>query len=272
MTEEESEEDLRRKGRIKLVLVMLVLVILGIALYVTPIFLYPDNIVHSDTLGELNDHTTEVQLTLDEGTYEVWMTTSLWSWLYLDQPIVYVNASDGPPVDVDYVFDGNDRSIEGDDCRHFATFRLDEETTCNISVTAGIMDVGIPGTERVHIMEERPPAYAPLQWMGILVIIVGIMGIIIIGVLVALTDSDKKRKERHAQAPPPGAYPPPGYAPYPPQQQPPYNYYPPPQQPPPYPPPQQQPPPYPPPQQHPPPYPPPSQGPPPGQPRRPPPQ
>ncbi len=248
MDEEADEGEARRKGRMKLVGVMALLIVLGIALYVTPIFLYPDNIVYDDTLGTSNNHTTRTQLTLEEGTYEVWMTTSLWSWLYLDQPLVYVNSSTGGELNIDYEFDGDDRTIEGDDCRHFATFKVRDASSYNITIIAGVMDVGFPGTEQVYVVEERPSAYAPLQWMGIIVILVGVMGVALFLILIAMTSSEEKRKERQRQAPPPGTYPPPGYPPYPPpvQQPPPYGQYPPPQQPPPYPPPGQQPPPYPP--------------------------
>lgn len=253
MEEEETEADKRKKGRMRLVAVMLVLTVIGVALYFAPIFLYPDNVVHSDTLGETNDHSTQAQLTLEKGTYEVWMTTSLWSWLYLDQPIVHVNTTVGGGVDVDYIFAGDDRTIEGDDCRHFASFVVRERTTCNITVIAGMMDIGMPGTERVYVVEERPSAYAPMQWMGIIVMIGGIMGLVIILLLISFTSSEERKRERLGQTPPPGMYPHPGHPPYPPPQQPPYGQYPPPQYPPPYPPPQQRPPAYPPPGHQPPP-------------------
>lgn len=265
MDEEETRVEDKRKSRIRLLGVMGVLIAVGIALYALPIFMYPDNVVHDDTLSDANSHTTDATLDLHKGTYEVFMTTSLWSWFYLDQPLVSVNGSGSQTVHVDYVMGGSERSIEGDDCRHFATFEIEQRGEYDVSITAGVMDLGIPGTERVYVVEERPTLYAPLQWSGILVILLGIVGLSIILFLMAMSATDEKRAAgQRAQVPPP-AYPPPGYAPYPPQQQPPPYPYP-QQQPPPYPPPQGHPPMYPPPQGQPPPYPPPQGQPPPYQP------
>jgi flagellar basal body-associated protein FliL len=245
MDDEVTEEASKKGGNMRWVAVTAILVVLGIAIYVSPILMYPDNIVHDDTLGTSNDHSTQAQLTLEEGTYEVWMTTSFWSFFLLDQPIVYVNDSLGKELNVDYRLNGDERSINGDDCRQFASFRVREKGTYNVTVIAGVMDLGIPGTEQVYVVEERPPAYAPLQWTGILVILVGATGLILLLILMAMASSEEKKKERQRQGPPPGTYPPPGYPPYPPPMQPPppYSQYPPPQQPPPYPPPGQQPPP-----------------------------
>ena len=250
--EDEVNEAEKKKSKVRLIAVMTLLIVLGIALYVTPFFLYPDNVVYDDSLSLGNAHTTYAQLTIEEGTYEVWMTRSLWSWLYLDMPIVHVNDTTGQTLRIAYEVNGDTRNIEGDECKHFATFTVREKTTYNITVTAGLLSLGIPGTERVYVVEERPVAYSPMQWAGGLMILVGIVGIIVLMVLIAMVSSEERKKERMRQNPPPSAYPPPGYVPYPPQQQPPpYTQYPPPQQPPPYPPPQQQPPPYPPPQQQP---------------------
>ena len=252
-----TEAEEKKKSKVRLIAVMTLLVVLGIALYVTPLFLYPDNVVYDDSLREVNAHTTNAQLTIEEGTYEVWMTRSLWSWFNLDMPIVHVNGTTGQPLPIDYEINGDTRNIEGDECRHFATFTVREKTTYNITVTAGLLSLGIPGTERVYVVEERPAAYSPMQWAGGLIILAGIVGVVVLMVIIAMVSSEERKKERMRQSPPPSTYPPPGYVPYPPQQQPPpYNQYPPPQQPPPYPPPQQQPPPYPPPQQQPPTYPP----------------
>ena len=237
MEEEKLAAEEKRKKRTKLVAVMVVLIVLGIALYAVPIFLYPDNIILDDSLTGSNSHTTEQVLTIDKGTYEVWMTTSLWSWFMLDQPIVFVNQTDGQPIDVDYLLGGDTRNIEGEDCRHFATFDISEKTDYNISITAGVMALGVPGTERVFVVEERPSSYAVIQWSGILAILVGIMGVIVLLVLIAVTHSEEnhwKKKFTQPQPPPPGQQPmyppPPGQQPmYPPppgQQQP---YYPPPQ-------------------------------------------
>jgi hypothetical protein len=250
MGDEDQEAVRRRRTRIRLIVVMVVLVLVGVALWAMPVFTYPDNIVHSDTLNEGNDHTTEAQVTLDEGTYEVWMTTSIWSWMYLDTPVVHVNDSYGGRVYVDDIYGGDDRTIEGDDCQHFATFEIEEAGTYNVSVTAGFMDdMGMPGTERVYIVEERPSAYASMQWSGITVIAVGLLGATIVIILMALETSERKKREK-PPAQPQARYPPPAYPNYPPQQQPYHGQYPPPQAPPPYPPPQQGPPP----QQRPPPY------------------
>jgi flagellar basal body-associated protein FliL len=270
MEDEATEAEQKRKSRMRLIAVMMLLIVLGIALYATPIFLYPDNVIYEGTLSEANGHTTNAQLTIEKGTYEVWMTTSLWSWFYLDMPLVHVNSTTDGPIHIDTVLRGDDRTIQGDECRHFTTFIIDEKATYNVTVIAGLMALGIPGTERVYIVEERPAAYAPMQWAGILMILVGILGIILLMLMAALVSSEERKKERIRQSPPPGTYPPPGYAPYPPQQAPPpYSQYPPPQQQPPYPPPGQQQPPYPPPGQQQPPYPPPGQQqPPPGQGRR----
>jgi hypothetical protein len=257
MNEEKTGEEDKRRSRMRLLAVMGVLIVVGIALYALPIFLYPDNFVHDATLSDANSHTTDATLDLQEGTYEVFMTTSLWSIFYLDQPLVSVNGSGNRTVHVDYVMGGSERSIEGDDCRHFATFEIGQRGEYDVSITAGVMELGIPGTERVYVVEERPSMYAPLQWSGILVILLGIVGLSIILVLMAMTATDEKRTAGPRAPVPPPAYPPPGYAPYPQQQPPAYQY--PQQQPPPYPPPQGQPPMYPPPQGQPPPYQPPPQ-------------
>jgi len=244
MDDEATEAVEKKKSRMRLMAVMMLLIVLGIGLYATPIFLYPNNVVYEDSLSDFNAHTTNTQITLEEGTYEVWMTTSLWTWFNLDQPLVYVNSTTEGPIHIDTVLRGDDRTIEGDECRHFATFTIKEKATYNVTVIAGLMALGIPGTENVYVVEERPAAYAPMQWAGIIMVMVGVVGIILLMILAAFISSEERKKERIRQSPPPGAYPPPGYMPYPPQQQPPpYSQYPPPQQPPPYPPPQQQPPP-----------------------------
>jgi hypothetical protein len=251
MDEEESPEEQSKLGRNKLIVLMAVLFIVGLGLYLTPIFVYPDVVVHEAALTESNSHTTHAQLDLDKGNYEVWMSRSLWSFFNLDQPLVSVNDSTGQSLHVDYRLGGDDRNIDGIEARHFATFRINERATYNVSVTAALMSLGIPGSEQVFIVEERPALYAPMQWTGILMMVVGIIGFLIIMVMIAFTSSEE-RKERMRKAPPPGTYPPPqypqyqqpqqppaGYGQYPPQQppyQPPppsYPQYPPPQQPPP---------------------------------------
>ena len=146
MEDEVTEAEEKKKSKVRLIAVMTLLVVLGIALYVTPLFLYPDNVVYDDSLREVNAHTTNAQLTIEEGTYEVWMTRSLWSWFNLDMPIVHVNGTTGQPLPIDYEINGDTRNIEGDECRHFATFTVREKTTYNITVTAGQLSLGIPGT------------------------------------------------------------------------------------------------------------------------------
>ncbi|UCC93308.1 MAG: hypothetical protein JSW25_01145 [Thermoplasmata archaeon] len=241
MEEEESQVDKRKQSRMRLVSIMVLLLLLGIGLYVMPIFLYPDNIVHEDSLSDFNNHTTNAQVTMEKGTYEVWMSTSFWTWFSLDRPVVSVNDTTGQPLHVDYELGNDERSIDGTECKHFATFTVSGKGDYNVTVVALLNSLGMPGSEKVYVVEERPASYAPMQWAGIIMIIVAIIGFIVILVLVSLTSSEEKQKRMRAQQPP-GGYPPPGYGQYP-QQHPPagYGQYP-PQQPPP-PPPQQPPPP-----------------------------
>jgi flagellar basal body-associated protein FliL len=221
MEDEETPEDTTKKNRIKLVVIMVVLTLLGAVIYSIPIFVYPDNIVHDDSLSEFNSHTTNAQLTLEEGRYEVWLSTSILSWFNLDMPLVHVNDTTGQPLNVDYTTSGDDRNIEGTECRHFATFRIREEGTYNVTIIAPLMSMGIPGTEEVFVVEERPTAYSALQSTGILLMVVGMIGVVLLLILMSITSTEEKRAQiRKAQ--PPGTYPPPAYAPY--QQQPPPGY------------------------------------------------
>jgi len=278
MENEDAPAGDRKDNRNKVIAIMLLVIVVGAVLYVLPMLMYPDNVVHDASLTDANSHSTKEQLDIAAGTYEVWMSTSFWSWFNLDTPEVYVNESaSGQPVVVDYLYDDDRRSFEGEECRRFAKFDLERDTAVNISITAGVISLGIPGSERVFVVEERPTAYAPMQWSGILTIIAGISILIIYLALLSMKSSEEKKRQAQPQPPQyPPAYPPPyppQYPTYPPQQPPPYNQYPPPPQgqyPPPqgqYPPPQGQ---YPPPQgQYPPPqgqYPPPQGSqPPPGQ-------
>jgi flagellar basal body-associated protein FliL len=248
MVDEENVGEQGKKGKVKvkLLTIMLVLIVLGVVIYVTPIFLYPDNVVHRGSLNEANSHTNNAQISLEKGTYEVWMSMSFLSWLNLDQATVTVIDPSNSSIDVDHRFGGDTRNIDDTEVRHFATFIIDEKATYNITVTATDLDLGFGGGLTVMVVEERPAAYSPLQWTGILLMVIGIIGIVIVLILYVIADEDDMKKKIRQNAPPPGAYPPvyppaqpqqpppPGYAPPPPQQPPPPGYAPyPPQQPPP---------------------------------------
>jgi len=241
MEEGDAPTGERKDKRTMVMAIMLMVVVLGAVLYVVPIFIYPDNVVHDASLTDANSHTTNKQLDIDAGTYEVWISTSFWSWFNLDTPEVYVNDSNsGRSVDVDYLYDDDRRSFDGEECRRFARFDIDGDTVINISITAGVISLGIPGSERVYVVEERPAAYAPMQWSGILLIITGISILIIYLALLAMKSSEEKKRQADRERPPqyPPQYPPPyppQYPPYQPQgypqqQPPPYNQYPPPPQ------------------------------------------
>lgn len=64
MEEGVTTDESSKKGRIRWVVVMAILVVVGIAVYASPILMYPDNIVHDDTLCASNNHSTQAHLTL----------------------------------------------------------------------------------------------------------------------------------------------------------------------------------------------------------------
>jgi hypothetical protein len=241
---EEGPKEATGSGRKRLVVVIVLLIVLGIAMWVTPVLVYPDNVVHSDSLNLNNGHTSTASIDLEPGTYEVWMSTNFFTWFDLDRPGVYINASDGTPVRVTSDNSRDERSIDGNECEISHRFTIDERGTYVVTITAGLMYMDSPFSPQVYVMEERPVAYAPLQWGGGLLVIAALFVLTVIFIMDQYKKSETKRRQRQQQMPPMAPYPPPGYAPYPPYQQPPpYGQYPPPQQPPPYPPPGGQPPP-----------------------------
>ena len=242
MEEQEPEKKSFVDGKLVVVLVVLV-ILLGVALIVVPIAMYPNVIVYDDRATPANEFTVSDFVELEPGTYEVWTTTSLFGIFGLDQPIVHVNDTAGDPVEVDDIFAGDDRRIDGRSCQHFATFEIEDKGDYEITVIAGMLAMDITGSTDVYVLEERPSAYGIIQWSGILLLLAGIVLLLVVAFLrwsQGADERERQRRERAAQMPP--QHPPPGYPPYPPQGQPPPQYpqYPPqqypPQQPPPPPP------------------------------------
>ncbi len=240
-----GDQEPERKGFVdgRLVVVLIVLVILlGIALIIVPMVVYPDVIVHEDRATPTNGYITNDWVELEPGTYEVWTTTSFFGFFGLDQPIVYVNDTAGSPIDVDDIFSGDDRRIDGRSCQHFATFEIKERGDYNVTIIAGLLAMDLTGTTDIYVLEERPAAYGAMQWSGLLLILAGVVIMVAVAFIrwsKGADERERQRRERAAQMPPP--YPPQGYPPYPPQGRPPpqYQQYPPPQYPPPQPPPPQ---------------------------------
>ena len=171
-----EKKGLTEGNRIILILVMLVL--LGVGLIATPMIMYPDNIQYEDTVDSTNNFTTQGTVTLEPGTYEVWTTTSWFGWFDLDTPLVYVNETDGTKLAVDYISSGDHRDIKGEECQHFATFEVESKRTYNLTIVASMMSMDLAGRTEVYVLEERPAAYAAMQWSGILLVVLGILAVI----------------------------------------------------------------------------------------------
>jgi hypothetical protein len=232
-----EEIDPESKGFIDgrpVILLMVLIVVIGAVLIILPMLVYPDVMVMEDRATPSNGYTTVDEVELEPGTYEVWTTTSFFGIFGLDQPVVYVNDSSGGAIDVDNILNGDDRSIDGENCQHFATFEIETQGYYNVTVIAGLLAMDLTGTTDVYVLEARPPAYAGMRWSGILLVLVGVVLLAAVAVLRWSKGSEEReraRREKAAQMPPP--FPPYGYPPYPPQGPPPPQYppYPPPQPP-----------------------------------------
>ena len=220
----------------------------GIGLIILPYVSIPTNVVMHDTLGPSNDHATVQDVWLEPGDYEIWMTETFWSNFAIDYPVVNVNHSSGEPVHIYMHGDGPDRTIEGDRCRQFALFTIDDKGYYTVVVVAGFMVLGFPGTHEVYLIEERPTLFGALLWTGRLVMLVGI-SLLTLELITRLWESKDKGLEEGLtvprapmvlyppQYPPPTQAPPPRLEPVPPPfpvgPGPPYPPGPPPQAPPP---------------------------------------
>jgi hypothetical protein len=208
----------------------IVLAIVGGILIALPMITMPQEIVHQDVLNESNDHSSDARLELDSGDYEVWMTRTFWSFFNLDQPAVYVNSTEGARVPVSEVYDDKERKFDGNDCQQFAKFHISEKGTYDVAVDANFLTSTIPWGNSMYVAKERAPAYAILQWTGVIVLV---LGLVILGSIAAkgvIKGIDKGLKDSRQQQPYPPAYPPqyppqqpppPGYPQHPPQQYPP---------------------------------------------------
>jgi len=185
-----------------------------------PSQLWPTEVIHRETLTEANDHSVQAEVELTDGDYEVWMTLTFWSLLAVDHPDVEVRSTTGDSVHVTMVFDGSERDIEDSSCRLFARFKIVDEGPYNVSVDSDPLNIGLTGSSTVFLTEERPSAYAGMQWAGAILIFVAILG----GVIILLMDYLEKEKARRAAQPPMTQYPSAGYPAYPPSQQQPYGY------------------------------------------------
>ncbi len=225
-----------------------ILFLAGIVLLILPYVSIPTNVIMHDTLGPSNDHATIQDVWFEPGDYEIWMTETFWSNFNIDYPVVNINHTSGEPVHTYMHVDGPDRRIEGDPCRQFASFTIDDKGYYTVIIVAGFMFLGLPGTHEIYVTEDRPPIFGALLWTGGILLLVGIFLLTLELIKRVWESKDKGLEEQSTvprapmvpyppQYPPPAQAPPPGLEPVPPpyptRPGPPYPPVPPPQAPPP---------------------------------------
>ncbi len=194
----------------------LALVISGVLLIVLPVILFPTNVILSTVLHEANEHHEFRLLELEAGTYEIWYTESWVAFIHegLDLLLVQINHTSGEELPIHIRPTDKTRRIEGDECKRFCRFTVEERDVFDIFIGAGFLTFGLPGTVKVYIVEERPALYGFMQVTGGITIITGIVAFTMLYLLSAarMTEDVGRgivRDTRQLVDPPPPPQPPP---------------------------------------------------------------